>query len=687
MNIKCDDCENTRSILYCLRCHKPQCFSCQRLHSQSFSNHIFVFNVSRVNCISPRCKIHYFGQLTSYCRDCKSLFCDACDGNIHSKHNADSISLVKDEQTEKVKKEKTAVDEQLKEIIYDIEKREILLKNFRTDLETLVNDFPYGSRYMFSLGKEMHDVKGYITWNEIECNPPLQLKILLNQMKLLKAAKYYYQEIQYAQSKVLEAFRDDECILLFHQYKCAIEKYGTNPPTCEEAPELNIFQEKTIVGETMSPLFRIHIGKKQESVTEPTREANLTNTRVVKRQEEQFTIEPNLRRTESQKKDDIVTQQDLTQKQVEEHLKKELYLKTNEAQILRETVHLMSENAKCFKAKCERMSMESVSVNFQRLPALTNYKEIEKMCIEHEQCLVSVFRILNELSTGSFGQLEKENASMKIALQASKQEKDDLQQSEQSIVQEIFSLRNELERKNKENEDLKTRLSQVAGAKLVAGNSSIADLGDKYRPTRIAELYSELYDNEWTEAVDMLLNSNRWPEDMIVRHLFIILQGCYKACGQLASQQKHDLVQKLYFDLSSAEVTQFVKQHTTELKQLMDARKTIAVNVANVISKDFDRNPTFVEYLRNYEWSDGEIVYQITKQKFFEKSISLCWLMAVQDPEMYLDSDVEQKTKFDKDHYREYTKSGPMFLYSIWPALYLHKNGPLMIKGVAQACG
>lgn len=57
----------------------------------------------------------------------------------------------------------------------------------------------------------------------------------------------------------------------------------------------------------------------------------------------------------------------------------------------------------------------------------------------------------------------------------------------------------------------------------MAGNTSIADLGDKYRPTRIAELYSELYDNEWTEAVDDLVNT-KWSEDQIVRHLFIILQ-------------------------------------------------------------------------------------------------------------------------------------------------------------------
>lgn len=67
------------------------------------------------------------------------------------------------------------------------------------------------------------------------------------------------------------------------------------------------------------------------------------------------------------------------------------------------------------------------------------------------------------------------------------------------------------------------RLSQVAGAKLVAGNTSIADLGDRYRPTRIAELFSELYDNEWTEAVDTLCDA-QCSEEKIVQNLFITLQ-------------------------------------------------------------------------------------------------------------------------------------------------------------------
>ena len=73
------------------------------------------------------------------------------------------------------------------------------------------------------------------------------------------------------------------------------------------------------------------------------------------------------------------------------------------------------------------------------------------------------------------------------------------------------------------------RLSQVAGAKLTAGNSSIADLGDKYRPTRISDLFSELYDSEWTDVTDDIQESHKeWTEELVVRHIFIVLQVlCY----------------------------------------------------------------------------------------------------------------------------------------------------------------
>jgi hypothetical protein len=44
------------------------------------------------------------------------------------------------------------------------------------------------------------------------------------------------------------------------------------------------------------------------------------------------------------------------------------------------------------------------------------------------------------------------------------------------------------------------RLSKIAGAKLTYNNPNIADLSDQKRPTKLAEEFAELYDNEWTDA-------------------------------------------------------------------------------------------------------------------------------------------------------------------------------------------
>lgn len=44
----------------------------------------------------------------------------------------------------------------------------------------------------------------------------------------------------------------------------------------------------------------------------------------------------------------------------------------------------------------------------------------------------------------------------------------------------------------------------IAGHKLTAGNPDIADLSDAFRPTKVAEEFGQLYDNEWTSAFDEL---------------------------------------------------------------------------------------------------------------------------------------------------------------------------------------
>lgn len=59
-------------------------------------------------------------------------------------------------------------------------------------------------------------------------------------------------------------------------------------------------------------------------------------------------------------------------------------------------------------------------------------------------------------------------------------------------------------------------------------------------------------------------------------------------------------------------------------------------------------------------------------------------MMAIQDPPMYLDFGPEMGSVIDKNVFRLYTKSGENVDFLVWPAVFLHKNGPIVQKGVLQ---
>jgi hypothetical protein len=48
------------------------------------------------------------------------------------------------------------------------------------------------------------------------------------------------------------------------------------------------------------------------------------------------------------------------------------------------------------------------------------------------------------------------------------------------------------------------RLNKIACAKRTYINSNIADLSVEERPTKLAEEFAELYDNEWTDAFEVV---------------------------------------------------------------------------------------------------------------------------------------------------------------------------------------
>lgn len=75
------------------------------------------------------------------------------------------------------------------------------------------------------------------------------------------------------------------------------------------------------------------------------------------------------------------------------------------------------------------------------------------------------------------------------------------------------------------------RLSAMASAQLTDGNPAITDLSDVNRPTKIAEKFSELYDNEWTDAFEALTSQYHMSEKEAVDNLLRILKVVvYHSC-------------------------------------------------------------------------------------------------------------------------------------------------------------
>lgn len=70
-------------------------------------------------------------------------------------------------------------------------------------------------------------------------------------------------------------------------------------------------------------------------------------------------------------------------------------------------------------------------------------------------------------------------------------------------------------------------------------------------------------------------------------------------------------------------------------------------------------------------------------EPLINKCVQYCWLMCIQDPPMCL-VDFGRGLEFNSNEMRSFTKSGKFVDFVVWPALYLHEDGPLLSKAVVQ---
>lgn len=252
-------------------------------------------------------------------------------------------------------------------------------------------------------------------------------------------------------------------------------------------------------------------------------------------------------------------------------------------------------------------------------------------------------------------------------------EKDEQTQTETARQRDQSRL---IEQQQKEIEELKTRLSKVAGEKLRENNPVTVDLSDINRPTNLADRFSELYDNEWTKALDDLNSVKEEHGEGNIKLLADILEATFQYCKKLSMDQFQDLWEKTLFPMKTVPEWLHVskalqKEASKGLKAFRKDHGGLSIPSIQMI---FTRKHLAIMIDRDLH-SDSLI-------KYANKCIELCWLFNIQDPPLCLLWAREGQRV--SEHLRLYTVQGKTVSFNVWPSLLLHEGGPLLKRGVVQ---
>ncbi|KAL4229695.1 hypothetical protein ACF0H5_010083 [Mactra antiquata] len=219
--------------------------------------------------------------------------------------------------------------------------------------------------------------------------------------------------------------------------------------------------------------------------------------------------------------------------------------------------------------------------------------------------------------------------------------------------------------------------SKMAGQAMRYNNPNIADLSDENRPTKVAEKYSELYDNEWTEAYEALIKRLK-DEKFTIEILLCIIEEAYKYCKHVADKQIIDIEKSIMEVLSGKKDTRPVPKSEGLLLQY---RKSIAALALGTLFQNFKRmNLSKIFQSRKLDPpSDGRRVDQYAKM-----AVELTWWMCVQDPPIHMCLHEEIQPSDYSSMFKAYTRTGKNIDFFVWPPIKLHKDGGLLTKGVMQ---
>lgn len=240
-----------------------------------------------------------------------------------------------------------------------------------------------------------------------------------------------------------------------------------------------------------------------------------------------------------------------------------------------------------------------------------------------------------------------------------------------TLKSDLQSHRSQVKKLTLEKKEALTRLSELAGRKLLDNNPNIADLSTEIRPTKIGENFMQIYDNEWTDAFEELAQNGQDDKKCIDTLLKIL-----KEAFEHTEIKAKNFEAKMITIISSCSVDQrkskteesITKEEIGLIRQL---KKVSAKRTKTAIQDEFVKEKTWIK------WQKSKI--------FAEKCVEMCWYMVIQTPPMALMFDMKHMHPFDEKYYKKYMTSGDRFDFLVWPCTLLHKDGPIVAKGIAEA--
>ena len=281
-------------------------------------------------------------------------------------------------------------------------------------------------------------------------------------------------------------------------------------------------------------------------------------------------------------------------------------------------------------------------------------KEIPDKLQEIENTFGRITSVIENIDDPIFQQLQKKYQNIKTTTNHSKK----LSFKERQNILDVH-------------ERALSYLSDIMGIKMTHNNSNITDLGDTLRPTKVAEKFALLYDDEYTDLLDTVPGSESIKP--IIDKMFTYLISLYDDWLQIRDSvtQSDDFAQMSYYSNVTNTVGNSSKQNKDKLQDIF-----FQSGEAPTLKKGFILSTNhFAEEINN---GHSDFV-----NNFVNKANQTIAAMMCQDAPLILKWS-EHGNKYDKDNTNPFTKSGTHVDYNVWPTLYLDNGVTLLSKGVCS---